>query len=98
MKRIVFVTLGLASLLAFPLRGVLADGEGGSLLEKLSAETAALTAKADAHAAVLASGNRRLVGVLVGDPARFVVAIDAEGNETFTKSGPVFDLCAALAD
>ncbi len=28
---------------------------------------------------------------------RFVVAIDAAGNETFTKSGPTFDLCAALA-
>jgi hypothetical protein len=28
---------------------------------------------------------------------RFVIAVDAAGNETFTKSGPTFDLCAAVA-
>lgn len=76
MKRTLPVLLGLVALLAFPPQGVVADGSGESLLERLSAETAALTAKADAHTAVFASGARRMVGVLVGDPARFVAALD----------------------
>jgi S1-C subfamily serine protease len=76
MKRLLPVLLGLAALLAFPLPASVADGADESLLERLSAETAALTAKADAHSAVLVFGVQRRAGVLVGDPARFVVALD----------------------
>ena len=53
-----------------------ADEPAGSLLERLSAETTRLAQAADAQTAVLVSAGTHWGGILVGEPARFVVALD----------------------
>lgn len=68
--------LVVAALLAAASRVKADGGDPPSLLERLSAETADLTAKGEAHTVLLTADDGVLVGVLVGEPARLVVAID----------------------
>jgi S1-C subfamily serine protease len=49
---------------------------GGTLLERLSAETTALAARGERASAHLLSEKGAWVGVMVGEPARFVMALE----------------------